>query len=95
MMIKVFTLNKYGNIELTEEELKKLLDDAYWDGYRDGGKTYTWSSPTTWSPYTWTSSTTQSATISGNNVTLGETNATVTLNKAERVEYINRAESAE
>jgi len=33
-MIKVFTTNKDGKIELTKDELKKLLDEAYWEGYR-------------------------------------------------------------
>lgn len=31
-MIKVFTTNKNGKIELTKDELKKLLDEAYWEG---------------------------------------------------------------
>lgn len=48
-MIKVFTLNKNGKIELTEKQLKKLLDDVYQEGYRDN-KHYTWSSPMTY-PY--------------------------------------------
>jgi hypothetical protein len=34
-MIKVFTHNKNGNIELTVQELQKLLDEAYWEGYRN------------------------------------------------------------
>ena len=51
-MIKVFTLNKNGKIELNESELKKLLDEAYWDGYRNGNHTtYTYRSPS-WEPYT-------------------------------------------
>ena len=33
-MVKVFTLNKAGKIELTKDELQKLLDEAYWEGYR-------------------------------------------------------------
>ena len=33
-MIKVFTTNKDGKIELTKEELQALLDEAYWDGYK-------------------------------------------------------------
>ena len=57
-MIKVFTTNKDGKIELTKEELKSLLDEAYWDGYKANCVTYTYHSPSTWSPYTWTTSAT-------------------------------------
>lgn len=41
-MIKIFTLNENKKIELTETELKRLLDDAYHEGYKDGntGKLY-------------------------------------------------------
>ena len=42
-MIKVFTLNKNGKIELTEKELKELLDEAYWEGYKSN--ILTWPSP--------------------------------------------------
>lgn len=59
-MIKVFTLNKNNKIELSEKELKQLLDDAYWEGYREGNRTtYTYTSPSILStPYTWTTTTT-------------------------------------
>lgn len=43
MMIKVFTLNINGKIEITEEELRKLLDDSYWEGYYDSGKSWTYN----------------------------------------------------
>lgn len=46
-MIKIFTLNSNGKIEITEEELRKLLDDSYWEGYRDSSKSYTYISPNT------------------------------------------------
>ena len=45
-MIKVFTTNKDGKIELTKDELKALLDEAYWDGYRANGH-YIYSTPIT------------------------------------------------
>lgn len=32
-MIKVFTLNENGKIEITKEELENLLNESYWDGY--------------------------------------------------------------
>ena len=50
-MIKVFTLNSDGKIELTKDELKDLLDQAYWDGYSANNR-WTYSSPLT--PYKWT-----------------------------------------
>jgi len=43
-MIKVFTLNKNNKIELTKEELQKLLDEAYWDG-RSHSSTWTYTTP--------------------------------------------------
>lgn len=55
MMIKVFTTNKNGKIELTAKELKDLLDEAYWDGFRAntfGSVTY--STPNYRSPYVYT-----------------------------------------
>ena len=56
-MIKVFTLNKNGKIELTKKELEQLLNESYWEGYRDN-KNY-WTSPYEWlsnTPYTINSS---------------------------------------
>ena len=47
-MIKVFTVNKDGKIEITKEELKALLDEAYWEGYHSNTTTYTYTSPYTW-----------------------------------------------
>ena len=44
-MIKVFTTNDKGKIELTKDELKALLDEAYWDGYRANGH-YIYTTPT-------------------------------------------------
>ena len=44
-MIKVFTTNLVGKIELTKDELKALLDEAYWDGYRANGH-YIYTTPT-------------------------------------------------
>lgn len=52
-MIKVFTTGKDGKIALTAEELKALLDEAYWEGFRKNSGTWTYTSP--WTPYTYTS----------------------------------------
>ena len=35
-MIKVFTLNEKGKIELTKDELEQLLNKSYWEGYSEG-----------------------------------------------------------
>ena len=43
-MIKVFTLNKNGKIEITKEELEQLLNESYYDGFSKnlyGSWTYT------------------------------------------------------
>lgn len=46
MMIKIFTTNKNGKIELTKDELKSLLDEAYWEGYYKNHNSYTYATPT-------------------------------------------------
>ena len=35
MRIKIFVPNKYGRIELTKEELEKLLNESYQQGWND------------------------------------------------------------
>lgn len=66
-MIKVFTLNKNKKIELTEKELKDLLDEAYWEGYRSGSNTsWTYTTPN-WTPYYYYSSTCTSSTATASN----------------------------
>lgn len=72
-MIKVFTVNKDNKIELTKEELKALLDEAYWDGYKSNSHTYVYSSPV-WEPYKWTITTAGS--------TCGKTDTTITCSNA-------------
>ena len=63
-MIKVFTLNKNGKIELTEKELKQLLDSVYWEGYRDNNKSWTYTTPLTYPYY---------STITADSITVGST----------------------
>lgn len=53
MMIKIFTTGKDGKISLTGKELKELLDEAYWEGYRANSHTITWTTPS-WTPYYYT-----------------------------------------
>lgn len=64
-MIKVFTTNKDGKIELTKDELKSLLDEAYWEGFRANSHIYTYQTPN-WSPYQWSVTTATNATIESN-----------------------------
>ena len=51
MKVKVFQPNSHGKIEFTREELEKLLNEVYDDGFRDGTiaqkekSTWTWTSP--------------------------------------------------
>ena len=44
-MIKVFTLNEKGKIELTKDELEQLLNESYWEGYRNNNNCWTYTSP--------------------------------------------------
>lgn len=63
-MIKIFTLNKDGKIELTEKELKQLLDNVYWEGYRDNNKSsWTYTTPLTYPYYSTISTTADSVTL--------------------------------
>ena len=63
--VVVIEKNKYGKIELTKEELQKMLDDAYTQGYVDGKSKY---DTTTYPRYPWYVST-NSNTISTDKVT--------------------------
>ena len=38
--VVIIEKNKDGKIELTKDELQKMLDDAYSQGYADGNKKY-------------------------------------------------------
>lgn len=43
-MVKVFTTNNNGKIEFTKDELEKLLNEVWQDGY-NSNTSYWWSSP--------------------------------------------------
>lgn len=45
-MVKVFTTNSNGKIEFTKEELEKLLNEVWQDGY-NSNRSLWWTSPTT------------------------------------------------
>ena len=53
----------------TKDELKNLLDEAYWDGFKANCTTFTYQTPN-WTPYGWTVSGT-TATISANDISHG------------------------
>ena len=55
MIVKVFQKNKNGKIEFTKEELETLLNEVYWDGYRNNS-TWTWTTPLSYPIYTTTNS---------------------------------------
>lgn len=80
MMIKVFTTDKNGKIVLSGKELKELLDEAYWEGFRTNSRnTWTYTTPS-WSPFYYTTSTSGSATISLSNEAKTASNAYTTTN---------------
>lgn len=45
MRIHVFVPNKYGKIELTKEELEKLLNESYQQGWNDKPSGYYYNQP--------------------------------------------------
>ena len=68
MKSKVFKKNKYGKIEFTESELKKVLDEIYDEGYMDGSSSnYYYTTPYRYKPYpyyyTWCSTATDPASV--------------------------------
>ena len=65
--IVIIEKNKDGKIELTKEELQKMLDDAYSQGYSDGKGRY---DTITYPSYPWYT-TTNTNTIDKDKVTLG------------------------
>lgn len=58
MILEVFTLNKNGKIELTKQELERLLNKSYWEGYTEGywqgghknNNSWTYASPSIHNP---------------------------------------------
>lgn len=62
-MIKIFTLNKNGKIELTKKQLEQLLNESYWEGYTSNKNNIYW---TYTSPSIATSSITTTKTIKTN-----------------------------
>ena len=71
--VVVIEKNKDGKIELTKEELQKMLDDAYTQGYTDGKGRY---ETITYPSYPWYVTTNQN-TITTDKVTLYETETSI------------------
>lgn len=74
--VVVIEKNKDGKIELTKEELQKMLDDTYTQGYTDGKgryETITYPSYPVW--YTTTNTNTNA--ISKDSVTLNDTEVNI------------------
>ena len=71
--VVIIEKNKDGKIELTKEELQKMLDDAYNQGYVDGKGRY---DTITYPSYPWYT-TIATNTISTDKVTLNGTEASV------------------
>ena len=73
-MRKSFKVNKDGKIEFTREELKKVLDEVYNEGYKEGSaQYYIYTTPWNWdhwynNPYfnTTTTTATINTDITGN-----------------------------
>lgn len=65
--------NKDGKIELTKNELQKMLDDVYNQGYSDGKGYYTITYPS--SP--WYVSTTSTNAVSKDSITLDSSKVTL------------------
>lgn len=65
MMIKIFTTDKNGNIVMSGKELKALLDEAYWEGYRNNNSTWVYKTPS-WTPFHYTTTAGNATTISLN-----------------------------
>lgn len=70
MMIKIFTTEN-GKVALTPEELRSLLDEAYWEGYKAHISTITYTTPN-WQPYVWKGDTITLNNASGVGVNIAE-----------------------
>ena len=83
MSIKVFTMpvNNSGKVEFTKQELEKLLNDVYNDGYRQGetdakSNYWTWCPTITNASVSTSNAIKPSITYLNNSATTGPTNAT-------------------
>ena len=72
--VVVIEKNKDGKIELTKEELQKMLDDAYTQGYTDGKGRY---DTITYPSYPLWYTTTNTNTVSKDSVTLNATEVSI------------------
>lgn len=87
-MIKVFTLNKNGKIELTKKQLENLLNEAYYQG-KGYNYTTTWTYTTPTPYYTITNdnitcTTTDTSNLTASNLTYANTGTAI---KADDIKY--------
>jgi hypothetical protein len=68
--VVVIEKNKDGKIELTKEELQKMLDDAYTQGYADGKVRYDTITYPSYPWYTTTTTTTNADKLTLNGTTV-------------------------
>ena len=45
MMVKVFEKNKNGKIQFSKEELEKVLNEVYWEGYNQKNNSWVYTTP--------------------------------------------------
>lgn len=91
-MVKVFTTNKNGKIELTEKELKTLLDEVYWEGYRDNSHSWTYSTPKSY-PYWYSTTSTPVTNLTSKDITVSTSadniaSGTITMNTSKMANSI-------
>ena len=91
MKIKIYTTDKNGKICLSKDELQDIVNEAYYEGYRNGeqnGKSYTITSPHWWDTpyYSWSVSTNGSSSMTidsdpNNGITTISNDGTATISK--------------
>lgn len=92
MKIKIYTTDKNGKIALSKDELQDIVNEAYYEGYRNGeqnGKSYTITSPLWWNTpyYSWSVSTDGSSSMTigsdpnAGTITYSSADGTTTISK--------------
>lgn len=97
MKIKVFYPDRNGNIVFTKEELEKLLDEVYNEGYNDA-RPYIWNGPynggTITTPYYTTISSSSSTGECSNATTTATKNSSIPYTFTSTEEYLNYSQLA-
>ena len=66
MIVKVFEKNKNGKIQFSVEELEKVLNEVYWEGYYQKNNSWVYQTPPKWDYVTTTISNDNGISINGN-----------------------------